>query len=108
MQAVPLRINPGEELRQALESAVAAHNCEAAFVISGIGSLAAAQLRLAGATQTKALQGDLEILTLAGTICADGSHLHMRVGCARSCNRWSRRARLHRAHHGRSPSGFDA
>ena len=37
------------------------------------------RLRLAGATEPETLQGDYEILTLAGTLAADGAHLHVSV-----------------------------
>jgi len=69
-------------LRSALEAAVAARLCRAAFLISGIGSLSQARLRLAGAAEPSALQGALEILTLAGTVAGNGSHLHMSVADA--------------------------
>jgi predicted DNA-binding protein with PD1-like motif len=41
MDTLPLRLHPGEDLRGALEAAVRAAGWEAAFVIAGIGSLAA-------------------------------------------------------------------
>ena len=82
MEALPLRITPGEDLRRALEGALATRGVDAAFVISGIGSLRQAQLRLAGKAEPVALEGDLEILTLAGTLSGDGAHLHMSVADA--------------------------
>jgi hypothetical protein len=39
METLPLRILPDTDLRDAPESAVAARQCHAAVVISGIGSL---------------------------------------------------------------------
>jgi len=82
MEAFPLRIAPDTDLRSALEAAVAARLCRAVFLISGIGSLSQARLRLAGAAEPSALPVDLEILTLAGTIAGNGSHLHMSVADA--------------------------
>jgi len=82
MEALPLRIPPEMDLRAAVERAVAARGCAAAFVASGIGSLRHARLRFAGRAAIEALQGDLEILTLAGTVARDGSHLHMSVANA--------------------------
>ena len=82
MEALPLRITPGEDLRRALEGALATRGVDAAFVISGIGSLRQARLRLAGKAEPVALEGDLEILTLAGTLSGDGAHLHMSVADA--------------------------
>jgi predicted DNA-binding protein with PD1-like motif len=82
MKALPLRLLPGDDLRAAREAAVAAHDSGAAFVLSGIGSLSAAQLRFAGATEPRWLDDALEILTLAGTVSVSGSHLHMSVADA--------------------------
>ena len=47
--------------------------------ISAVGSLSVAQLRLAGAAEATTLAGDLEILSLSGTLCADGIQLHIAV-----------------------------
>ena len=83
MRAHPLRLFPGADLRVALEDALRQLELRAAFVIQGIGSLSVAQLRFAGAEGPTELQGDLEILTLAGSISLDGAHLHMAVADAR-------------------------
>lgn len=78
----PLRLLPGQDLRAALEAALAEQGAGAAFVLQGIGSLSVAQLRLAGAEQATELRGDLEILTLAGSLAPDGAHLHMAIADA--------------------------
>ena len=80
MQALPLRLTPGQDLRLAIEAALGQHT--AAFVIQGIGSLSVAQLRYAGIDAVTELRGDLEILTLAGSVAPDGAHLHMSVSDA--------------------------
>lgn len=79
MEPLPLRLSPGADLRTALEAEVAARSCNAAYVLSAVGSLVGARLRLAGAGEPEDLRGDLEILTLAGTVSRKGSHLHMSV-----------------------------
>ena len=79
---LPIRLNPGDDLRAALEAAVAAQGCSAAFVLAGIGSLSATKLRLAGAERAHSVAGDVEILTLSGSIAANGSHLHASVADA--------------------------
>ena len=76
MKTLPLRLAPGQDVRKALESAVAAQGCTAAFVVSGIGSLCVAQVRFAGRDEVTTRAGDLEILTLVGTIAGPGSHVH--------------------------------
>ncbi len=80
---LPIRLLPGQDLRQALRALLAEHGVQAAFVLQGIGSLSVAQLRFAGAPHASCLRGDLEILSLAGTLSADGVHLHMSVADAR-------------------------
>ncbi|AWV03681.1 DUF296 domain-containing protein [Burkholderia sp. JP2-270] len=82
MQAHPLRLSPGDDLRASIEDALRSHGAHAAFVIQGIGSLSVAQLRFAGADLPTELRGDLEILTLAGSVSPDGAHLHMSVSDA--------------------------
>jgi predicted DNA-binding protein with PD1-like motif len=82
MQTLPLRLTPGNDLRGTLEAALRDHGWSAAFVLQGIGSLRVAQLRLAGADQPVELRGDLEILTLAGSLSPDGAHLHMALADA--------------------------
>ena len=80
VQALPLRLHPGQDLRLAIEAALGDYR--AAFVLQGIGSLSVAQLRYAGVDTAAALRGDLEILTLAGSLAPDGAHLHMAVSDA--------------------------
>ncbi|MDC8758375.1 PPC domain-containing DNA-binding protein [Janthinobacterium fluminis] len=82
MQPLTLRLSPGQDVRAALEAVLAEHALQAAFVLQGIGSLDVAQLRLAGAAAPTALRGDMEILTLAGSLSLDGAHLHMAVADA--------------------------
>ncbi|WP_298933367.1 PPC domain-containing DNA-binding protein [uncultured Ramlibacter sp.] len=82
-----LRLNPGEDLRATLAAAFAdaarTQGMEAACVVSGIGSLTQAVLRYAQQEQGTRVDGPLELLTLAGTLSADGAHLHASVSDAR-------------------------
>jgi predicted DNA-binding protein with PD1-like motif len=82
MHILPLRLTPGQDLRTALEAILDQYEVDAAFVLQGIGSLSVAKLRLAGAAQATELAGDMEILTLAGSLSPDGGHLHMSVADA--------------------------
>jgi len=77
-----VRLRPGEDLRRGLEEAVRAARWPGAFVICGIGSLTDPRLRFAGAREDTALGGPFEIVSLSGTITAQGSHLHMVVAGA--------------------------
>lgn len=82
MNFLPIRLRPGQDLRRALEAAVAERGVQAAFVVSGIGSLSPAVLRLAGASTVLTIAGDTELLTLSGTVAAGATHLHASVSDA--------------------------
>ena len=82
MRVVPLRLRPGDNLRQVLEAWMAQQPERAGCVISAVGSLSVVQLRLAGAAQSTTIHGDLEILSLAGTLSPDGAHLHIAIADA--------------------------
>lgn len=79
---LPLRLHPGDDLRDALQAAVRAQGLQAAFVIAGIGSLMDARLRLAAADDATLVPGPSEILTLSGSLGADHAHLHLSVADA--------------------------
>jgi uncharacterized protein len=79
MSYLPLRLQPGSDLRRSLEAAVNASGEGSAFVVSGIGSLSSARLRLAGAESETSLTGMFEILCISGTLTPNGAHLHMAI-----------------------------
>jgi predicted DNA-binding protein with PD1-like motif len=79
MKVLPLRLQPGADLRRALEAWMGEQQEQAGCLISSVGSLSVAQLRLACATLATAIHGELEILSLSGTISPDGAHLHIAV-----------------------------
>jgi predicted DNA-binding protein with PD1-like motif len=72
----PLRLHPGDDLRDALDTWARAQCVAAAFVISGIGSVSRAAIRFAGVAAPEVRVGDFELLSLAGTLSPDGAHLH--------------------------------
>ncbi|MFO0018038.1 MAG: PPC domain-containing DNA-binding protein [Synechococcaceae cyanobacterium] len=72
-------MQPGADLRQALEAWMGEQQEQAGCVISAVGSLSVAQLRFAGAAEATAIHGELEILSLSGTLSPDGAHLHIAV-----------------------------
>ncbi|WP_036172468.1 PPC domain-containing DNA-binding protein [Massilia sp. 9096] len=82
MKTLALRIPAGLDLRAALAELPALHGVRAAFVLQGIGSLSAAAIRYAGRPDSDLLRGDLEILSLGGSLSPDGPHLHMSVSDA--------------------------
>lgn len=83
MDHLPLRLSPGDDLRDALQSAARDRHQRAAFVVAGIGSLVDARLRLAAAEEVLLVPGPSEILTLSGSLGTDHAHLHMSVADAK-------------------------
>jgi hypothetical protein len=79
MELLPVRFNPGDDLRRSLEAFAQGPEQRSAFLISGIGSLGDARLRLAGEAEETIVPGPLEIISIAGSVSPDGAHLHMSV-----------------------------
>jgi len=83
MRAHAFRLQPGDDLRLALQRAAEERAPAAACVVSCVGSLARARLRLAGGEEILELAGPLEIVALVGTLSSDGPHLHVALADAR-------------------------
>lgn len=82
MQLRPIRFEPDADLRAAIELLARDLPNHSGFVVSGIGSLVHAKLRLAGEREGRLVPGPLEIVSLSGSISRDGVHLHMIVADA--------------------------
>ncbi|MCW5622368.1 MAG: DNA-binding protein [Burkholderiales bacterium] len=74
-----IRLKPGEDLRLALERLTMERAWKAAFIVSAVGSLDRACLRFAGRDEEALIEGELELVALSGTLCANGVHLHAAV-----------------------------
>ncbi len=77
MSYLPIRLEPGADFRRALERKAGELPNQSAFVVAGIGSLSSVSIRLAAAEQETRLSGPFELISLSGTLSADGAHLHM-------------------------------
>ena len=78
-----LRLGPGADLRTELEAATLRLGLCAGCIVTCVGSLGPARLRLAGGDRVLELPGPLEIVALVGTLSPDGPHLHLAVADAR-------------------------
>lgn len=76
MAAVPLHLQPGDDVRLALEAFARSSNSNG-FVLSVVGNLSQAAFQCPGQDQPTLLRGELEIITLTGTLSATGVHLHL-------------------------------
>ena len=79
MKTYALRLRPGDDLRQQLTGFVQAHQILAGTLLTCVGSLTEATLRLANQTAPTVYQGHFEIVSLVGTLSVNGSHLHLAV-----------------------------
>lgn len=74
-----VRLKPGEDLRGALEAFATHHHLRAAFIQTCVGSLNSVTIRFANQPKETLLTGPFEIVSLVGTLSADGPHLHISV-----------------------------
>lgn len=79
MQAFTFRLKPGQDLFEEIEAFVIAKNIEAGCVLSAVGSLTHATLRLANQGYHSDYDGHFEIVSITGTISIHGSHLHITI-----------------------------
>jgi uncharacterized protein len=82
MQTWVLRLSPDVDPIVSLADACKENGWTAAFVISGVGSLANAKLRFAAQPEAADIAGPLELVSLSGTLSLDGPHLHAAVSDA--------------------------
>ena len=79
LRTYALRLRPGQDVRQELLAFVTRHQLRAACVLTGVGSLTTAMLRLANQEGPTVYHGHFEIVSLVGTLSVNGSHLHLSV-----------------------------
>jgi predicted DNA-binding protein with PD1-like motif len=81
MHVHAVRLTPGTDLKEALERLTEAHGLRAGCILSCVGSLSRARLRMPGASgEAEAFSSfvePMEIVSLTGTLCADGLHVHI-------------------------------
>lgn len=86
MQAVPLHLAPGSDLRRSLEEFASAR-AAIGFVLGVVGDLSRAAFQCPGQPQPAVIEGELEIITLNGTVAPQGVHLHLSLSDG-ACQVW--------------------
>ena len=79
LRTIAARLTRGEDLRNAIERLAHEHHVEAGCVMSAVGSLRKATLRLAGAEAFSRFAGPFEIVSLSGAISTNGVHMHLSI-----------------------------
>ena len=75
MKELALRLKKGDELKEVIQNL----NIETGVILSSVGSLSYADIRLAKALDHLKLKEDLELISLNGTISLNDMHLHLCV-----------------------------
>jgi predicted DNA-binding protein with PD1-like motif/glutaredoxin len=76
MRVLPLHLPPGADVRRSLEE-IAQQQASQGFVLSVVGNLKTAAFACPGQSGPTTLSGELEIITLQGTLSPTGVHLHL-------------------------------
>ena len=71
------RLHPNRPLRESLEKYCAMHTPMGAAIVTCVGSLTHARLRMAGGDEIIERIGPFEILSLVGTWTPEGGHWHI-------------------------------
>jgi predicted DNA-binding protein with PD1-like motif len=95
MKTFTVRLKPGQDLRDELEALVKTHHIEAGIVLTCVGSLSRATLRLADENLTKVWDEKFEIVSLTGTLSPEGIHAHISLSDKTADDRRSSEAGLH-------------
>jgi predicted DNA-binding protein with PD1-like motif len=77
MEVYSFRLSPGQDLKKELDAFAREKNLQAAFIITCVGSLRKAVIRLADQPEATIREQKFEIVSLVGTLSPDGSHLHI-------------------------------
>ena len=78
MKCYILRLKPGQDLKEERESFTIKNKIKAGFILTCVGSLSKACLRLAD-EYVKYFNKKFEIVSLTGTLSKDGVHLHLSI-----------------------------
>ena len=86
MRTLAVRLIPGTDLKAELARLTETHALRAGLILTCVGSLAHACLRMPGAAGAeevyRTFDGPLEIASLTGTLSRDGPHVHISLSRA--------------------------
>ncbi len=86
MRSLPLKLAPGSDLRLTPEE-LARRAGISGFVLGVVGNLTQASFQCPGQANPTVLEGDLEVITLNGTLSPEGVHLHLSLSDG-ACQVW--------------------
>jgi predicted DNA-binding protein with PD1-like motif len=74
-----LRLTPAQDLKPELVQFCKKNQIKAACILSAVGSLQQAHLRLANSSQTLKIDRKFEIVSATGTLSENGCHVHISI-----------------------------
>lgn len=77
MKTYALRLRPGQDLKGELIRFTQEKGLQAGIILTCVGSLEQTSLRMAGVDTIRTWDERVEIVSLVGTLSADGAHLHL-------------------------------
>ncbi len=77
MKVFALRLHPNQDLKKELIRFTKENNINAGFIMTCVGSLRRATLRMPDETVIKDFEKRFEINSLVGTLCQDDVHIHV-------------------------------
>jgi predicted DNA-binding protein with PD1-like motif len=77
MKIHAFRLTPGQDLKSEIVNYVREHQIKAGAIMTCVGSLSRAVIRMADEKITKTFEQKFEIVSLVGTLSQDGCHLHI-------------------------------
>jgi len=86
MRQITVRLKSGQYFREGIEAVVAEHGIQAGVILSAVGGVRNAFLRMpkqgSGEHMIRNIEGPLEIVSCTGTLSPDGCHIHVSVSNA--------------------------
>lgn len=79
MKEHAFRLQRGQDLKLEIEKYVSNNKIKAGVIISSVGCIYEAVIRNAGGIESVTLNKNLEIVSITGTLSADGCHIHIAV-----------------------------
>lgn len=79
MKTHTFRLKPQQDLFGSIQEYVNENNIQAGVVLSAVGSLTHATLRLANRSFYNEYDGHFEIVSITGTVSIHGSHIHISI-----------------------------
>ncbi|MFN3491000.1 MAG: PPC domain-containing DNA-binding protein [Anaerolineales bacterium] len=79
MKTHTFRLKPEQDFFDSIEEFVKNNNIQAGVILSAVGSLTHATLRLANKNAYNEYNGHFEIVSITGTVSIHGSHIHISI-----------------------------